>query len=153
MLPAVIIVCALCGLSLAAFIRMKKKLAKPLICPIGHSCDPVVHSDYSRFLHIPVEIFGILYYATIAIAYTATFAIPSLRSDLLTIFLLSLSTIALCFSLYLTAVQAFVLREWCTWCLLSAFLCAFILFFSLLSADVTIGTLASFFISNLSQLK
>ena len=123
MQPIVIIVLALAGLSLAAFIHVKKKLAAPLVCPIGHSCDPVVHSDYSRFMNIPVEILGILYYTLILLAYSLFVLYPEMQSQELVVSLLMSSSIAFLFSLYLTFVQAFILKEWCTWCLISAALC------------------------------
>ena len=123
---AVLVVCAFCGLSLATFIYFKKRLQAPLVCPIGHSCDPVVHSDYSRFMGIPVELLGIIYYTIIVAAYAVMLAAPTPHGGLLGGLLLGLSGIALLFSLYLTAVQAFILKEWCTWCLISAALCAFI---------------------------
>lgn len=121
-----LIACALGGLFLAVFIHFKKQLHTPLVCPIGHSCDPVVHSDYSRFMDMPVEILGIIYYTIIIVTYAAMLMIPSLHSNLLGTMLLGLSALAFLFSLYLTAVQAFILREWCTWCLISATLCAII---------------------------
>ena len=46
---------------------------------------------------------------------------------------LALTTAAFLFSLYLTFIQGFVLREWCEWCLVSAFLCAAIFILALRS--------------------
>lgn len=135
-LHVVLIACALSGLSLAVFIHFKKRLHTPLLCPIGHSCNPVVHSDYSRFMDIPVEILGVIYYTIIVVAYAAMFMVPTLHSDLSGAFLLGLSAVAFFFSLYLTAVQAFILREWCTWCLISATLCAVIFLMGLKLAGV-----------------
>lgn len=125
-LHVLLIACAFGGLSLAAFIHFKKRLHTPLVCPIGHSCDPVVHSDYSRFMDVPVEILGVIYYTIIVVSYAATLALPALHSGMLGAALVLLSAVALFFSLYLTAIQAFILREWCTWCLISAALCAVI---------------------------
>lgn len=119
-----IVVFALCGLSLAVFIHYKKRLHVPLVCPIGHSCDPVVHSRYSRFMDVPVELLGVLYYALIVAAYSLSLMYPALYEGTTALFLLGLSALAFLFSLYLTFVQAFMLREWCTWCLISAALCA-----------------------------
>lgn len=118
-----IIICAVCGFLLATFIYSKKKSRVPLICPMGHSCDPVVHSDYAQFFGIPVEVFGALYYGLVTVSYGLILLYPSLYSGLFALVLLSLSALAFLFSLYLTSVQAFVLKEWCTWCLISAALC------------------------------
>ncbi len=146
LLYTLLIACAIGGFSLATFIHIKKRRQKPIICPIGHSCDPVVHSDYSRFLGIPIEVPGIIYYAMIAIAYSTILLIPSLQSGLLSSSLLVLSALAFVFSLYLTAIQAFVLREWCTWCLISAGLCAIIFFVGLKISDINLSQLFNIFV-------
>lgn len=137
-LNILLIACGLGGLALAAFIYIRKRREAPLVCPVvGHSCDPVVRSDYSCFLGIPVEILGMLYYAVVAGAYAAL-AAGVLASPLLSSLLLGLSAAAFFFSLYLTAVQAFILREWCTWCLISAGLCAVIFVMGLAISGVTL---------------
>ncbi|HBV01256.1 MAG TPA: hypothetical protein DEF00_02565 [Candidatus Taylorbacteria bacterium] len=128
MLPVIVILCALCGFLLALFIHIKKKLSAPIVCPIGHSCDPVVHSDYSRFLGIPVEILGMVYYFLILLHYSLFSIFPAPGANELGFVFIGVSALAFLFSLYLTAVQAFILKEWCTWCLISAALCAFIFF-------------------------
>lgn len=133
-----IILSALGGLSLATYIHFKKKEPKPLVCPIGHSCDPVVHSDYSRFMRIPVELLGIAYYSIILISYSLLFTYPEVKTPATETSLLAVSGTAFLFSAYLTGVQAFVLKEWCTWCLISATLCTIIFFisFSVSGAEV-----------------
>src|SRR3989338_2229199 len=112
MLQQLIIFCSLCGFALAVFIHFKKRRPKPLICPIGHSCDPVVRSDYSRILGIHIEILGALYYLITLISYLALVMYPDLRTGWLSLGLLSFSAFAFLFSLYLTGVQAFILKEW-----------------------------------------
>ncbi|TSC56426.1 MAG: vitamin K epoxide reductase [Parcubacteria group bacterium Greene0416_79] len=144
-LHILLIACAFGGLALAAFIHFRKRLHTPIVCPVGHSCDPVVRSDYSRFMDIPVEILGVIYYTVTAIAYAALLAMPELQTGMLGAALLGLSAAALLFSLYLTAVQGFILREWCTWCLISAALCAVIFFVGLRLADIgALGFIALF---------
>ncbi|MDO8620335.1 MAG: vitamin K epoxide reductase family protein, partial [bacterium] len=123
------------GFSLALYIHFKKKQPAPLVCPIGHSCDPVVHSDYSRFMNIPVEILGVLYYLVVLVCYSLLFMYPWWKTGWMEVGLLSLSGVAFLFSVYLTAVQAFILKEWCSWCLFSAMLCAIIFFTTFAIAD------------------
>jgi len=136
-MPLILILAsAVAGLFIAAFIHFKKRLAAPLVCPIGHSCDPVVHSNYSLFMHIPVEILGLLYYTLTALAYALSLIYPQVHSSGLALSLAAISLIAFLFSLYLTFVQAIILREWCSWCLISAGLCTVILFSSLALIDV-----------------
>ncbi len=140
-----LIALALGGFALATFIHFKKKQEIPLVCPIvGHSCDPVVHSDYSRLLGIPLEILGMFYYGIIGIAYIALAVTPDLGSSVLSSLLFFLSLLALIFSSYLTAVQAFVLRQWCTWCLISALLCTLIFLTELSLSGITLSSLFAF---------
>ena len=141
-LHLIIIACAFAGLGIALYIHHKKRLHEPLVCPIGHACDPVIHSRYSRFLDMPVELLGLIYYTIIVLSYLLFLMRPSFSVSAISIVALSLSFVAFVFSLYLTAVQTFILREWCTWCLISAGLCAFILFAGLELAGVHVMTIS-----------
>ncbi len=150
-----IIFSTLCGFLLATFIHFKKRGRKPLVCPIGHLCDPVVRSDYSRLLGIPVEVLGMLYYLLILLCYSLFLIFPVLKESGLGSILVGISALAFLFSLYLTAVQAFILREWCTWCLISATLCAIIFFTGLGLSGMSLPSLftsASFLAANSYKL-
>jgi len=127
-LHAIIIICAFCGVLLALYIHRKKRLHEPLTCPIGHSCDPVIHSRYSQFMDMPVEILGVIYYTIIVVSYILFLAVPALSQTFPSLILFALSALAFLFSLYLIVVQLFILRQWCTWCIISALLCAVIFF-------------------------
>ena len=127
-LHVIIIICAFGGVSIALYIHRKKRLHEPLTCPIGHSCDPVIHSRYSRFMDMPVELLGVLYYTIVVVSYILFLAAPSLSQTLPSLILFALSALAFLFSLYLIAVQLFILRQWCTWCIISALLCTVIFF-------------------------
>lgn len=128
-------VLAIAGFSIASYIRHKKVSQETLVCPIGHTCDTVIHSDYSKFFGIPIELMGMLYYGIIAFSYLAI----GLRSDLawpeVSLVLLLLSTFAFLFSIYLTFIQAFALKQWCTWCIISASLCTLIFASTLFALD------------------
>lgn len=110
----------LAGLVLASHIRFKKKKGAPLVCPIGSNCNVVIHSEYSRFLGIPVEILGILYYALIFLTYASLALFPALDLNLVEVGLLLASASAFLFSIYLTFLQLFKIKEICVWCLFSA---------------------------------
>lgn len=121
-----IILCALSGLWLTIYIRSKKGHHEKMVCPMHSDCDAVIYSEYSHFFGIPVEVLGMLYYALIALTYLLLLLIPSLSFMSLTFAVLVVSTTAFLFSLYLTFIQGFLLRQWCTWCLTSAGLCTII---------------------------
>lgn len=114
------------GFGLAAFIRQKKAGGARMVCYIGQDCNTVVHSEYSRFLGVPIEFLGMAYYAVIALSYSAFLASPNFAVMPVISALLAFTTAAFLFSLYLTFIQGFVLREWCEWCLTSAALSAVI---------------------------
>ena len=115
-----IILFSLGGFFIATYIRAKKESGDTLICPVGTTCDTVVHSSYSKFFGIPVELLGMGYYFLIALSYGALLVRPELATQNIIFSLFALTAIALLFSFYLTVIQAFTLRQWCTWCLISA---------------------------------
>ncbi len=121
-----IIFCALSGLWLTIYIRTKKEHHSKMVCPLHADCDAVIYSEYSRFFGIPVELLGIFYYSTIAFTYIFLSFMPQFAIMSVKFAVLLLSATAFLFSLYLTFIQGFLLRQWCTWCLSSAALCVII---------------------------
>lgn len=117
------IIIALLGFSgflLANYIYDTKKSSSPLVCPLEGSCETVIYSDYSKILGIPVEILGTIYYGIITLSYFLFAFSPASMPEMSWYLILGLSLVAFLFSIYLTAVQAFLLKHWCTWCLISA---------------------------------
>lgn len=122
----ILIFAAFGGFLLSFYIRHKKQTREKMTCPLDSDCDAVIYSEYSRFLGIPVEILGLLYYGLIAVSYALFLVLPAFASPLIVFSVLALTTAAFLFSLYLTFIQAFALKQWCTWCLMSAGLCTII---------------------------
>lgn len=116
------------GFLVATHIRKHKTQNTPLVCPIGFDCHAVVHSDYSRFFGIPVEVFGMIYYSLISVAYLYLIFVNQVPVFVISA-LIFLSLLAFLFSAYLIAVQIFILKKGCSWCIVSALvtLCIFIL--------------------------
>lgn len=139
-------VLALCGFLVARYIYIHKKPNKsPLVCPVKFDCQTVVHSDYSRLLNIPLEIWGMIYYALIFISYFLLIFMPSALPSVLILFLVLLSTGASIFSIYLIYVQIFILKKGCTWCFISAFISIAIFVLTIIAYDII------FIINNLTQ--
>ncbi|MFT5179703.1 MAG: putative membrane protein [Candidatus Paceibacteria bacterium] len=115
-----IIALAIWGLQITAKIYREKRKGGPMICPLGANCKDVVNSEFSSFFGIGLEIFGILYYLMIIASYLTLMIFPQLFSDLMMFLLTGFTIGAFFFSIYLTLVQAFYLKSWCTWCLCSA---------------------------------
>lgn len=120
-LKTIVILVGLGGFLLASHIYHKKKKKRPLVCPLKSNCDTVINSDYSRVCGIKLEVLGMVYYAIIAIGYGIVNNFSYIAGNLSYV-LLPLSFFAFIFSIYLISVQAFVLKQWCAWCLCSAFL-------------------------------
>jgi len=133
----IIIFLAFGGFLIARYIRHhKKNVQEALICPLKANCDMVIHSDYSKFLGIPVETLGMTYYGVLAISYGLITIFPVLGVPLVASGLLFATICAFIFSIYLTLVQAFILKNWCTWCLISASICATIFAIDALSSPI-----------------
>lgn len=110
----------LSGFVLASFIHNKKSKKKKLVCPMRSNCETVIHSDYSKLFGIHVEVLGMLYYSFIAFAYGIYHLIYLPYILLIILSLISLSAVII--STYLISIQAFVIKQWCTWCIFSAML-------------------------------
>ncbi len=126
------------GFLLAFYIYTKKREKKPLVCPLRTSCESVVHSDYSRFMGIPVELLGMFYYAFVALVHGIFLALSHTPSGEFFVISLLVSFVAFLFSAYLISIQAFVLRQWCTWCIFSATLCVLIFSITLMTLPVSL---------------
>jgi len=120
-----IIIASYLGLLVSFYIFYKKMKNEELFCISGESCNFVVTSKYNKTLGISNEIIGMLYYGMVFLVYTAL-SIPSFDKTahelvpLLDFGLLLMTGSAAFFSIYLIFIQAFVLKKWCEWCLVSA---------------------------------
>ncbi len=113
------LVLAFCGAINAGSLVHKRLTKKPLICPINTNCTAVTHSEYRTVLGVHKDLLGILYYGVIFVAGGGVFFYPDPVPQLPTI--LHLATgFGLLFSLYQTYLQAYVIKEYCFYCLISA---------------------------------
>lgn len=136
-----VIISSIAGLWIAFYIALYKKKKIQLYCPLKGKCEKVIQSEYSRFLHIPVEYLGIAYFALMTVFYLLFLFSPGYEIAHLTLLPLfvGLSFLAFLFSLYLTYIQISIIKEFCTWCFASALL-ATMIFLSVLkgtSLDMT----------------
>ena len=116
----ILFILGVCGFFIAKYIYKHKQEGAPLVCPIGFDCHTVVHSDYSKFMGMRVEILGMVYYAFVSLAYFCLIFIPKALPVPMIAFSVLLSLAAFIFSIYLIAVQVFILKKGCSWCLVSA---------------------------------
>jgi len=135
---------AVIGFFICWYIYHKKRFGEKLVCPIGSSCDAVVHSEFSKFLGFPIEIMGMLYYGLIAVGYAGFVCSPDLYRPEIFFVLFLLSMAGFIFSLYLTFIQLFTLRDFCSWCLTSAVLTSLIFILALYTIGAQSGGLFGF---------
>jgi uncharacterized membrane protein len=131
-----LVVIGLLGFALCTYMYRCKSKKKPLVCPLRTSCDFVTTSKYSKFLGIHLEIIGMVYYGVVVVIHAIVAIDPVLATTNGIIVGLVASIGAFLFSIYLTSIQAFVLRQWCTWCLCSATLCLLIFITTYFSSPI-----------------
>ncbi len=82
------------------------------------ACNPVLTSIYAEFFGIPLSAFGMGMYLLLFIFAIRSFKQLHQKNSLGWMFLLAL--VGTVFSIYLTLLQAFIIKHWCPFCLTSA---------------------------------
>ena len=121
----VLVSLAFIGMTDSSYVALHHSQGFLIPCGFAGGCDQVLNSPYSQFLGIPLAWFGLSFYLTVAAAgLYALFGYPKLLR-----ISLAAGAIAFPITLYLLYLQAFVIKAFCDYCLLSAALV--ILIFSL----------------------
>ena len=115
-LPLLAAVIALCGLADAIYLTIHHYTAEVVPCGEGFDCATVLTSPYAEIGGIPLAIFG-------AIAYFVAFSLAILTAfgnrNAWRLFGIQVVLMA-CFSAWLVYVQAYILKAFCQFCLISA---------------------------------
>ena len=116
-----LIVLSVIGFAVSFYIFYTKKYNKQMYCPIGHDCDSVVKSKYGKTFGIENTIPGMLYFVlTFFYGIILTLNQNIFKGGFIYYFIVGASVGSVLFSVYLTGVQAFVLRKWCDYCIASS---------------------------------
>ena len=127
--PIYLIILSVIGFVVSFYIFYSKKYHKPLYCPIGHSCDEVVKGKYGKIFGIENSIPGMLYYVLIFFyGFSLLINRNIFKEGIIYYFIVIASFGSVLFSIYLTGVQAFVLKKWCDYCIVSSIVSVLILF-------------------------
>jgi uncharacterized membrane protein len=117
----IIALLAVAGFVVSWYIHHKKRRNEKLNCVIGKNCDIVVKSKFSTVFGIHLEVFGMIYYAAVILFVVMRYAGVSIMFGFdLYVISTMLAGIAGGVSLILVFIQAFILKEWCEYCLVSA---------------------------------
>lgn len=115
-----IVLLALVGLLVATYLWLYKiGVLGVLQCGTG-SCEYVQTSPYAEIFGVPVALVGVVGYVVLFLIGLAGVQ-PRFATDRrVTVLLAVLATIGFAFTLYLTAIELFVLHAICRWCVGSA---------------------------------
>ncbi|KKQ58792.1 hypothetical protein A3B42_01520 [Candidatus Daviesbacteria bacterium RIFCSPLOWO2_01_FULL_38_10] len=122
---------SLIGLLVSAFLAYEYSRPEGITCPItGAGCDIVRNSAYSSMLGIQIPYYGIAFYlfvALLSILLTNSFKKPIMYKLRLVVILFGFI-----FGVYLTFLEAFVIKAFCFWCVVSFIISGFLLVFAIL---------------------
>ncbi|HSI98701.1 MAG TPA: vitamin K epoxide reductase family protein [Gaiellaceae bacterium] len=109
--PAAALV-ALAGLGVAGYLTWAHYADASVICVAGGGCETVQSSEYAEVAGVPVAVLGVAAYATILALVVWDAPIARLAASMLAL-------VGLVFSLYLLALQLFVIDAICIWCVVN----------------------------------
>ena len=121
-----VVLFAISGFTVAYVIHHHKTKKKPL----------VTESKFSKFMGMHNEQLGMAYYAVVALLYGVTIFFPGGTDSAVGFLLILLPAVAFVYSIYLVLLQAFVIQEWCAWCLTSALISTLIFFTAIIAAPM-----------------
>ena len=121
------------GFCVSFYLYYFKTRNQKVICIIGESCDYVVTSKWGKTFGVENTIPGMIYYLMIFF-YGAALLINQniFKLNIVYYSIVSISVMTVLFSAYLVIVQAFVLKKWCEYCLVSS-ACSVIILLVLMS--------------------
>ncbi|KKS76563.1 MAG: Vitamin K epoxide reductase [Parcubacteria group bacterium GW2011_GWA1_43_21] len=118
-----ILILAFAGFVDATYLTISHFRGTALACTISNGCETVTTSAYATLFGLPVALLGLLFYLT---TFILIIAYLDLRKEVFAKIIFWLSLVAVCFSIWFVAVQAFILDSFCQYCLVSALISALI---------------------------
>ena len=111
---------ALIGVLIATYMLLyKMQVIGTVLCGSG-SCETVQASPWAVFLGVPVPAWGVAGYLLILVLAFLGLQPAMAENKVLSAMILGSATVAFVFSIYLSALEAFVIHAWCRWCIGSA---------------------------------
>ncbi len=110
----------LAGLGVAGYLAYVEITGATAVCgPVGN-CNAVQASPYATILGIPIAVLGLANYAAIVGFWAAYRYANNSLADWSLLALLAITAAGTLFSVYLTALEIFVIHAVCAWCISSA---------------------------------
>ncbi|MBU2566029.1 vitamin K epoxide reductase family protein [Patescibacteria group bacterium] len=111
---------ALLGVLASAYLFYTYATSSDIKCGILHGCELVRVSKWATFFGIPTPTFGLIFYFSIIAVLIFRAYVPEYRPKILNYTQKILGVVGFTESLYLFGIQSFVIKSYCTWCLISA---------------------------------
>lgn len=128
----IIFVLALAGIVVSGYLLYTYVADTPIVCA-NTGCETVRESPYSYFLGVPLPAFGLLFFVfVLVLSFLRTFIDKVNYVYLATRVIFVASLVGFLTSVYLTYLEAFVIKAYCTWCVVSAIIVTLIFILSIL---------------------
>jgi uncharacterized membrane protein len=133
LLRRVSLVLAVLGIAVAAYMTWAKYANQSVVCLTGSQCDEVQNHETSEVAGIPVAVIGLTgYVAIVAVLVLEEVASGFTNSGPMLVF--GLTLVGFVYSLYLTALELFVIYAICSWCVTSAVIMTLLFVISIIRA-------------------
>ena len=111
---------ALAGIFISLYLALYKiGVIGELSCSIG-SCETVNTSKWATFLHLPVAVWGLLFYIDVFLISVLGTTRSFENESLVSVLLVAEAAIGVLFSAWLTYLELGVIHAICIWCVTSA---------------------------------
>ena len=101
---------ALAGVGVAGYLTWAHYAGSQVVCVVGGGCETVQESEYAEIAGVPVALLGL-------VAYVVMLGLVAWDTEGARLAAATLAFVGLLFSLYLLALQLFVIDAICVWCL------------------------------------
>src|SRR3972149_1960111 len=112
------IVLTILGITDAGYLAYEHLRRKPLVCPLDHDCSVVTESKWSKIFGVRNEVLGLIFYILAFVGVLILIFLPAL-SPLIKMVLMLGTFAGFLFSIFLTGISLFVIKDYCFYCLLS----------------------------------
>lgn len=94
---------------------------KPLVCPFNEDCSKILATKWSMILGVRNEILGLLYYIFIFLIVFISATSPELIPNF-NLWIFIITGLGFLYSLFLTLISVFIIKKYCFYCSISAFI-------------------------------
>lgn len=117
---AAALLAAIVGAGASAYLLVEYVTGQPGVCLTGSGCDLVRASAFAYPLGVPTPLIGLVFYVVAGWLVLRTIGTQPMAGIPAAIALLAVAVAGAAASMFLTAMEAFVIKAFCSWCLVQA---------------------------------